>query len=114
MYVQAEVYQAMVYIVDECLRVSDMTLFSIKHGESLSLDDFEVQQLQATYEVINYLTDRWTKNISQAVKTCLEDIGKGWFDLTQKNYYIYDIMKLKRFIDVIKQRMQVNRIYKIR
>jgi len=71
------------------------------------LSEFESQQQKETSIVINYLKETWLERITQSVKLCLRDVGKGWFDLGQKNHDVYNVMKLKRFMDLIVYRMQV-------
>lgn len=98
----------MLLIVKECQKVSeDILFFSIDYPKPLTIEDFETQQSQTLHSVANYLKSDWVNNISDHMKTCLKHIGKGWFDLSQKDYYIYNVMKLKRLMDLIKQRMQV-------
>lgn len=107
LYVLPEVYEAMGCVTVECINVSNMNLFVSNYGKSMHLLEFESQQQQETATTIKYLKETWLERITQSVKLCLRDIGKGWFDLGQKNHDIYDVMKLKRFMDLIVQRMQV-------
>ncbi|ENN83116.1 hypothetical protein YQE_00523, partial [Dendroctonus ponderosae] len=37
---------------------------------------------------------------------CIGDLGKGWFDINEKNFKIYEISKLNRFMELVKYRMQ--------
>lgn len=107
LYVLPEVYEAMECVVVECIHVSNMNLFVQNYGKSMQLSEFESQQQQETGTVIKYLKEMWLEKITQSVRLCLRDIGQGWFDLEQKNHDVYDVMKLKRFMDLIVYRMQV-------
>lgn len=40
----------------------------------------------------------------------LGDLGKGWFNINQKKYELYEIAKLLRFMELVKHRMQVYKI----
>lgn len=57
-----------------------------------------MQQKQTSSETIEYLKIDWLNSVVQNVKISLRDIGKGCFDLNQTTPYIYDVMKLKRFV----------------
>ncbi|XP_071558365.1 dynein axonemal heavy chain 1-like [Temnothorax nylanderi] len=106
LYVLPEVYEAMGCVVVECINISNMNLFVSNYGKSMHLSEFESQQQQETSTVIKYLKETWLERITQSIRLCLRDVGKGWFDLGQKNHDIYDVMKLKRFMDLIVHRMQ--------
>ncbi|XP_024940673.1 dynein heavy chain 1, axonemal [Cephus cinctus] len=106
LYVYREVHEAMCCIVAECINVSDMTLFSLNYGKSWTLDDFEAQQTQTTVTTFKYLRERWLEKMTQSIRMCLRDIGKGWFNLEQKDHHVYDVMKLKRFMNLTMLRMQ--------
>lgn len=101
-----EVCEAMQCVVAECLHVSNMNLFVSNYGKAMFLSEFEAQQQHETSMVIKYLKELWLERIIQSVRLCLRDIGKGWFDLEQKDHDVYNI-KLKRFMDLIVQKMQV-------
>lgn len=107
LYVLPEVYEAMGCVVVECINISNMNLFVSNYGKSMHLSEFESQQQTETSTVIKYLKETWLEKITQSVKLCLRDIGKEWFDLEQKNHDVYNVMKLKRFMDLIVYRMQV-------
>lgn len=102
-----EIYEAMSCVAVECINISNRNLFVSNYGKSMHLSEFESQQQQETDTMIKYLKETWLERITQSIKLCLRDIGKAWFDPEQKNLDIYDVMKLKRFMDLIVHRMQV-------
>ncbi|CAL7945370.1 unnamed protein product [Xylocopa violacea] len=106
LYVHEQVYEAMVCIVAECMTVSSMNLFGTSHGKQITLMEFEDLQSQATTTVIKYLKEPWLEKVTQSVRMCLRDLGKGWFNLQQKVHGVYDVMKLKRFMNLTTLRMQ--------
>ncbi|XP_026674744.1 dynein heavy chain 1, axonemal-like [Ceratina calcarata] len=106
LYVQMEVHDAMACIVAECMQVSSMNLFATSHGKQIQLSEFEDLQTQATTAVIKYLKEPWLEKITQSVRMCLRDLGKGWFNLQQKDHGVYEVMKLKRFMSLTTLRMQ--------
>ncbi|KZC03876.1 Dynein heavy chain 1, axonemal [Dufourea novaeangliae] len=106
LYVLREVYDAMACIVAECIHVSSMNLFASTQGRIMKLWEFEDMNSLATSTVIKYLKEPWLEKIAQSVRMCLRDVGKGWFNLEQKIHGVYDVMKLKRFMDLTTLRMQ--------
>lgn len=62
------------------------------------MDDFECQQKKALNMTMKYLNNNWLNNVVKIIKTSFDKIGKGCFDLNQKIPYVYDVIKLKRFI----------------
>ncbi|KAK2581762.1 hypothetical protein KPH14_002241 [Odynerus spinipes] len=108
LYVLTEVYDAMRCVVAECANVSNMNLFISNYGKSMPLAEFESQQNQITTMVIKYLKEPWLEKITQSVRMCLRDVGKGWFNLDQKSPEIYNVMKLKRLMDLIVYHMQTS------
>ncbi|KAK0162578.1 hypothetical protein PV327_006345 [Microctonus hyperodae] len=100
LYVVPEVYDAMSRVIESCETIINMSLFGINHGKSLKLNEFEEQQLQTSATLMKYLKQQWIERIVQSVRMCLRDIGKGCFNLNQKTSYIYDVIKLKRFMEL--------------
>lgn len=49
---------------------------------------------------------QWVETIVYNMRMCLADIGKGWFDISVHNYEVYEVSKLKRFMELVKYRMQ--------
>ncbi|XP_031787006.1 dynein heavy chain 1, axonemal isoform X2 [Nasonia vitripennis] len=106
LYVHTEVYEAMLSIFDSCRQVSEMSLFSLKSSRALTLDEFFAQQLQTSHSIVTRLREQWIGDVTRTVRMCLRDIGKGWFDLRQRRSDVYDVMKLKRFMALVKHHMQ--------
>ena len=73
----------------------------------MKLPEFEDLQNQATTTIIKYLKERWLEKITQSVRMCLRDLGKGWFNLEQKDHEVYNVMKLKRLMNLTTLCMQV-------
>lgn len=107
LYVRPEIYEAMSCIVIKSLKVGATNLFISNYGKSMTLEEFEQQQTQTMTTVIKYLKEPWLEKITQSVRMCLRDIGKGWFNLDQKYHDVYDVMKLNRFMTLTMLRMQV-------
>lgn len=57
-------------------------------------------------QLINYLRKDWLDLITTNVRMCLQDIGKGWFNIREKNWAIFELSKLSRYMELVKFRMQ--------
>lgn len=55
-----------------------------------------------------FLKDTWISTLRAAIRTSLRDVGKGWFNLDESNWAVYQISKLKKFMEMVKFIMQVN------
>ena len=54
-----------------------------------------------------YLKDSWISTLRAGVRTSLRDVGRGWFNLHESDWEVYEVSKLKKFIEMIKFNMQV-------
>lgn len=130
-YVLPETYRAMTGVVTECLKVHQMCLFPTGYGKKyMSLDEFESSQTQVTsnvclngfniksviviviffnyYQLIKHLKGPWLENVTYILRMCLGDLGKGWFNINQRQYEYYEIAKLLRMMELVKHIMQVS------
>ena len=57
-------------------------------------------------QVCLFLKDTWKDTLRAAVRTSLRDVGKGWFSLQQTNWEVYQVSKMKMFMDMVKFNMQ--------
>uniref|UniRef100_A0A6P7GR08 Dynein heavy chain 1, axonemal-like n=1 Tax=Diabrotica virgifera virgifera TaxID=50390 RepID=A0A6P7GR08_DIAVI len=106
-YVLPETYRAMSYVNAECHKTAQMSLFTASYGSRyVSLDEFESIQNLATSVLLKQLRGPWIESIIYNIRMCLGDIGKGWFDINEKVFETYEISKLKRFMELVKFRMQ--------
>jgi len=54
-----------------------------------------------------FLKDSWISTLRAAIRTSLRDVGRGWFNLHEANWEVYQISKLKKFMEMVKFNMQV-------
>ncbi|KAG5868936.1 Dynein heavy chain 1, partial [Gonioctena quinquepunctata] len=106
-YVLPETYMAMSYVVAECLRVGQMSLFTMNYGTKyVTLEEFDSLQTQTTNITIKQLKGPWLETLVFNIRMCIGDLGKGWFDINEKSFETYEISKLMRFMELVKYRMQ--------
>ena len=53
-----------------------------------------------------FLKDSWITTLRAAIRTSLRDVGKGWFNIHETNFEVYQISKLKKFMEMVKFNMQ--------
>mgnify|MGYP003686412097 CR=1 FL=1 len=58
-------------------------------------------------QVSLFLKDSWISTLRNAIRTSLRDVGKGWFNIHEKNFQVYEISKLKKLMEMVKFIMQV-------
>lgn len=63
------------------------------------------------FQLIKYLRKEWVDLITTNVRMCLQDVGKGWFNIREKSWKIYELSKLSRYMELIKFRMQTSLKY---
>lgn len=93
--------------MSECLKIKDMHLFVSNYGKSMTLDEFDSIERQKITATLKYLKEPWINKIVQSIRMRLRVVGKGWFNLEQKFHSVYDMMKLKRFMQLVVFCMQV-------
>ncbi|XP_070190635.1 dynein axonemal heavy chain 1-like isoform X2 [Littorina saxatilis] len=99
--------QAITKVRTECNRVSHtMSLYHIPTAKPMRLEEFEQVQSQATSQVALFLKDSWITTLRANIRTCLRDVGKGWFNIHETNWEVYQISKLKKFMETVKFIMQ--------
>ena len=59
-------------------------------------------------QVSLFLKDSWITTLRASIRTSLRDVGKGWFNIHETNWEVYQISKLKKFMEMVKFIMQVN------
>eukprot|EP00118_Oscarella_pearsei_P012540 m.93002 g.93002 ORF g.93002 m.93002 type:complete len:4173 (+) comp36767_c0_seq9:102-12620(+) len=101
-----EAIMALCEVRAECNKIVGMSLFYSNMTKMLRLDEFEQMQTQSCVQVQTYCTENWLSSLKQSVRFCLRDIGKGWFNMKEKNWEVYLNSKLKMFMELIKFMMQ--------
>jgi hypothetical protein len=88
----------MLRVREECNRMLFLRLFSTKVTRSLRLEEFLQQQTTYTRSVTRQLKVDWTTKISQSIKACLQDSGKGWYNLHENHRDSYEFSKLRKLL----------------
>ncbi|XP_058453451.1 dynein axonemal heavy chain 1 [Malaya genurostris] len=101
-----DVFHATQMVHLECETVRKMALFSLTSRDPITLADFKVANETQLKKIMRYLQNNWIERTTMQVHRYLLTTGRGWFDVSVDNWTIYQFMKLYRFVEQIKQRMQ--------
>ena len=72
----------------------------------MRLEEFEQTQNQSCMQVQSYLKDTWLTTLCTRVTSSLRDVGKGWFNIEENKWEVYEISKLRKFMELVKFAMQ--------
>lgn len=59
------------------------------------------------FQVQIFLRDSWLNTLRTAIRSSLLDVGKGWFNMEERSWEVYQISKLAKFMQLVKFAMQV-------
>lgn len=100
-----EAIDALCRVKIECNKAAAMSLFQIPN-KHMRLDEFEQSQTQQTSQTSLFLKDSWINTLKSGIRSCFLDFGKGWFNIKETDYSVYQISKLKKFMELVKFSMQ--------
>eukprot|EP00736_Rhodelphis_marinus_P006943 Rmarinus@m.24609 len=103
---KAEVFHALVKVRAECNRVQKLPLFNTTFSKALRLEEFHQLQSQTCSQTANNVKDHWLTTLKNGIKNSLKDVGKGWFNLMERNKEVYEFSKLKRLLSMVHFMMQ--------
>ena len=83
-----------------------MSLFTTKLVKSVTLEEFQAMQRQASESVQNYLRNAWVPAVTKAINDSVGRYGKGWFNMNELNLEVYEVSKLKSFMRLTRLIMQ--------
>lgn len=58
-------------------------------------------------QVQTYLKETWVHKLRESIHTALAHVSKGWFNLEETNFEVYNGSKLKKLMELVKFAMQV-------
>lgn len=101
-----EAIVAMAKVRSECNKVAGMSVFQVPVSKSMKLEEFEQTQAQVSTQVQIFLRDSWLNTLRTAIRSSLLDVGKGWFNMEERSWEVYQISKLAKFMQLVKFAMQ--------
>ncbi|PRP75973.1 hypothetical protein PROFUN_01689 [Planoprotostelium fungivorum] len=103
---RTEIIEALVKVRGDCNRISNISLFNIKITKSVRIEEFEQTQTQTFTQEIQYIKESLLNSLKNGIKVSLKDVGKGWFNLKENRMELYEVSKLKKFMNVVKFMME--------
>ncbi|XP_042305771.1 dynein axonemal heavy chain 1 isoform X2 [Sceloporus undulatus] len=103
---RAEVIMALCQVRDECNKTAAMSLFHSTLTKYGRLEEFEQIQTQTFSQISMFLKDTWINTLKIAVRSSLRDIGKGWYNLYETKWEVYQMSKLHQLMELIKFMLQ--------
>ncbi|XP_055642449.1 dynein axonemal heavy chain 1 [Toxorhynchites rutilus septentrionalis] len=102
------VVYAMEMVHQECEMLRKLSLFSLHDSNTIVLTEFTAANEIQLKKTIRYLRNNWIERTTMHVYRNLFEAGRGWFDITVNDWTIYKFMKLYRFMEQVKHRMQTS------
>ena len=93
-----EVIRAMKGLRFECNKMLDQRMFKTNLRKAVTYVEFESSQEQANTNCTRYLRETWSTNVKSSIESELGDSGKGWFNLAETDYQVYNLSKLKNLL----------------
>ncbi|XP_069062696.1 dynein axonemal heavy chain 1 [Pleurodeles waltl] len=101
-----EIIYALTKVRAESNKVAAMSLFHSTLAKTMRLEEFEQVQSQVISQVQLFLKDSWISTLKNAVRSSLRDVGKGSYNLHEKNWEVYQMSKLRKLMELIKYNLQ--------
>ena len=95
---KSEVIRAMKGLRWECNRVLEMRMLKVGISKPLPHDEFDSVQEVAAKTANSYLRDGWCAQVKGILEAELRDAGKGWFNLAESDYQVYNLGKLRALL----------------
>ena len=106
LYIKSESIWAMEQINTESLEVLEKEIFNTAFTKRLRLEDFRQIEEASIQQCAHHLKDTWISKVRDIIKRNFGHLQKGWFNLNETSYEVYQMGKLKKFLQCVKIRMQ--------
>ncbi len=102
-----EIIDCLEIIREECNKIKDKeNIFSLTIKKPLRLQEFKQIQRSTIAHLGKKLEFEWIKTIKETLEKSLNGVGKGSFNLNVASKEIYENLKLKKYMTVVKSIMQ--------
>ena len=102
-----EIIDCLQKIRDECNKIKDgLNIFDLSIRKPLRLQEFKQIQKSCVFNSGKKLEFEWIKTIKETLEKSLNGVGKGSFNLNVASKEIYEYLKLKKYMTVVKSIMQ--------
>lgn len=101
-----EVILALHEIKKECNDVMTRDIYNPNINKSMRIEDFKQIQNSSISQTSYYLRETWVNKIKDIIKGNFNNIENDWYNISETNKEIYEIGKLKKFLNQVKFVMQ--------
>ena len=101
-----EVVKCTARLQTENSRLLRSAMFATHFPKPQRLDEFELAQRQAAASLADKVREGWVASIHGSIAKSFKDAGKGWYNLRETNKTSYDFSKMKRFLQMVRLRME--------
>jgi dynein heavy chain len=85
----------------ECEAALRLPLLQTHWSKPATIDEYTEAQSRVTDGAAAHLREGWAGAIRNAIRHSLRDVGKGWFNLNEKDIEVYQVSKLKRLLAML-------------
>lgn len=91
----------------ELLEKETLNIFSVPLKKTaVTLDEFDQIQTQSLKKTVEVLKGETLTKIRDFIKENLKNVGKGWLNINEPNREIYEMSKLKKFMNAVRFMME--------
>ncbi|CAJ1051390.1 LOW QUALITY PROTEIN: dynein heavy chain 1%2C axonemal [Xyrichtys novacula] len=90
----------------ECNKVTTMKLFNVTLVKPLLLDEFESMQFLVHDKINKYLTEAWILALSKGIRSQLENIDWGSYNVNVSCWKMYEFSSLPKLMSLVRFKMQ--------
>jgi dynein heavy chain len=102
-----EIIDCLSKIREECNKIKDShNIYNLNISKPLRLQEFKQMQKSTIFQLGKKLECEWVKTIKETLEKSLKGVGKGSFNLNVASKEIYEYLKLKKYMNVVKSIMQ--------
>ena len=106
LFCKKEIIDCLQKIKEECNKIKQSnTIFNFDIKKPLRLQEFKSKQ-KTSINLVGKKLDEWVKVIKDTLEKSLTGVGKGSFNLNVASKEIYEYLKLKKYMTVVKCLMQ--------
>ncbi|XP_023224275.1 dynein heavy chain 1, axonemal-like [Centruroides sculpturatus] len=101
-----EIVLALVGIILELIKIEDMRLYKLKRIEASRLEEFVKTQEESVKYVSMNVHKTLTEDLCRVIRSGLRECNKGWYNIYENDWHIYENSKMKKFMIQVHYRMQ--------
>jgi len=98
-------------IKKECDDVRGKDIYNPNITNTMRMDEFQTTQASTITQTSFYLKETWVSKIRDIIKNNFQNCDNAWFNLNESSREIYQMGKLKKFMQVVRFMMENTLLY---